>query len=322
MKAAVIQGYGGTDQFEIQDLPCPEPGSGEILIRLRAAGVNPLDWKIRQGKLRYVMPARFPLVLGFDAAGVVEAVGPEVTGFEPGDRVYAYLDRRHGGAYAGFAVTREAVAAPIPESLSFEEAAAIPLASLTALQALRDKGEVQPGDEVLINGASGGVGHFAVQIARILGARVTAVASGPHREMLLALGADRFIDYQEEDFLERDETYRIIFDVVGNLSFQECDPLLAEHGVYITTQTGPGAWLSSVKTSFAAGFSEEARKSRVIVVHPDGADLDEISGWVTRGLLRPAIDQVFPLEEIGKAHEAVESGHTRGKVVIRIEGAD
>ncbi|HEX2644850.1 MAG TPA: NADP-dependent oxidoreductase [Thermoanaerobaculia bacterium] len=321
MKAAVIQGYGGADRFEIQDLPCPEPGGGEILIRIRAAGVNPLDCKIREGNLRYVMPARFPLVLGFDAAGVVEAVGPEVTDFEPGDRVYAYLDQRHGGAYAGFAVARQAVASPIPEALSFEEAAVLPLASLTALQALRDKGEVQPADEVLIHGASGGVGHLAVQIARILGARVTAVASGPHREMLLALGADRFIDYLEEDFLDRDETYRIIFDVVGNLSFQDCDPVLAERGVYITTRTGPGAWLSAVKTSIA-GFSGEARRSRMIMVHPDGADLDEISGWVTRGLLRPVIDQVFPLEEIRQAHEAVESGHTRGKVVIRVEGAD
>jgi NADPH:quinone reductase-like Zn-dependent oxidoreductase len=322
MKAAVIRGYGGAERLEIRDMPRPEPGSGQILIRVRAAGVNPIDWKIRQGKMRLVMPARFPLVLGFDAAGVVEAVGPEVPDFEPGDRVYACLDQRHGGAYAEYALAAQAVTAAIPAALSFEEAAAIPLAALTALQALRDKANLQPGDEVLINGASGGVGHFAVQIARILGARVTGVASERQREMLLALGADRFLDYAQEDFTDGEETYRVIFDVAGNASFRECDFILAERGVYVTTQVGPASWLSSVKTRLTGLIEEKARRASLIITRPDGADLEDISRWVEKGLLRPLIDQVFPLEEIRRAHEAIESGHTRGKIVIRIEGGD
>lgn len=320
MRAAAISGYGGRERFEIRDLPRPEPGSGEILIRVRAASVNPLDWRIRSGSLRFVMPAKFPLVLGFDAAGVVEAVGPEVDRFEPGDRVYAYLDSRHGGAYAEYAVCGQAVAVEIPAVLTFEEAAAIPLASLTALQALRDKAGLEGGEEVLINGAAGGVGHFAVQIGRILGGRITAVASERNREFLLAVGAHRFLDYRQEDFTEGDVDYRVVFDVAGNRSFRECDPVLTEGGVYITTQVGPGSWLASLSTR-AAGLWGETRRSRMVVVHPDGEDLAEITRWVEQGRLRPVIDRVFPLEEIQQAHEASESGHTRGKIVIRIDEA-
>ena len=319
MKAAAIDGYGGRERLEIREVPRPKPGVGQILIRVRAAGVNPVDWKLRRGGYRLVMPARFPLVLGFDAAGVVEAVGPEVDRFEPGDRVYAFLDSRHGGAYAEYALAGQAVAAEMPESLSFEEAAAIPLAAVTALQALRDKAEIAAGDEVLINGASGGVGHFAVQIASLFGARVTAVAGERHRDFLFELGAQRFLDYRRGDFLEEDRDYRIIFDVVGNRSFAECDPVLADGGVYVTTQFNPGILLSTLKTSASALFGE-TRRARYVVVHPDGEDLDDISRWVEQGKLRPAIDKVFPLEEIQQAHEASESGHTRGKVVVRIGG--
>lgn len=319
MKAAVIGGYGGRERLEIREVPRPVPGVGQILIRVLAASVNPVDWKLRRGSFRLVMPASFPVILGFDAAGVVEAVGPEVDRFEPGDRVYAHLDNRHGGAYAEYALTGQAVAAEIPPSLTFEEAAAIPLAAVTALQALRDKGGITAGDEVLINGASGGVGHFAVQIASLFGARVTAVASERHRDFLFELGAHRFLDYRQGDFLDEDIDYRIVFDVFGNRSFAECDPVLADRGVYITTQFGPAVFLAGLKTR-ASGLFGEARRARYVVVHPDGEDLDDISRWVEQGKLRPVIDRVFPLEEIRQAHEASESGHTRGKVVVRIAG--
>lgn len=319
MKAAVIDGYGGRERLEVREIPRPEPGVGQILIRVRAASVNPIDWKLRGGGYRLVMPASFPLVLGFDAAGVVEAVGPEVDRFEPGDRVYAYLDNRHGGAYAEYALAGQAVTAEMPASLSFEEAAALPLAATTALLALRDKGGITAGDEVLINGASGGVGHFAVQIASLFGARVTAVASERHRDFLFELGAHRFLDYRQGDFLDEDFDYRIIFDVVGNRSYAECDPVLADGGVYVTTQFSPAILLSNLKTQ-ASGLFGETRRSRYIVVHPDGESLDDLSRWVEQGKLRPVVDRVFSLEEIRQAHEASESGHTRGKVVVRIAG--
>ncbi|HEV3459286.1 MAG TPA: NADP-dependent oxidoreductase, partial [Thermoanaerobaculia bacterium] len=171
MRAAVLTGYGGVERLELREVHRPEPGPGQLLVRVRAAGVNPIDWKIRQGRLRLLLPARFPLVLGFDVAGEVAAVGPEVGDFAPGDPVFAMLDSRHGGGYADYAIAGQAAAAPKPEALSWEEAAAVPLAALTALQALRDLGDLQPGEHLAVTGAAGGVGHFAVQLAAALGAR-------------------------------------------------------------------------------------------------------------------------------------------------------
>lgn len=170
MKAAVIDGYGGSDRLKVREVAEPgEPGPGQIRLRVRAASVNPVDWMIRQGSLRLVMPAKFPLILGHDAAGEVDAIGPEVTRFQPGDAVYGGIDLlRQGGSYAELALAREAALAIKPAALSFEEAAALPVAGLTALQALRDKGELASGERALINGASGGVGHLAVQIAAAL----------------------------------------------------------------------------------------------------------------------------------------------------------
>jgi len=200
MRAAVLTGYGGVDRLELREVSRPEPGSGQLLVRVRAAGVNPIDWKIRQGRLRLLLPARFPLVLGFDVAGEVAAIGPEVAEFEPGDAVYAMLDSRHGGGYAEYAVTGQATAAAKPEDLSWEEAAAVPLAALTALQALRDLADLQDGDRIAITGAAGGVGHFAVQLAAALGARVIGVAGPGHQDFVRRLGAERAVDYTREDF--------------------------------------------------------------------------------------------------------------------------
>ncbi|MFL6236461.1 MAG: NADP-dependent oxidoreductase [Thermoanaerobaculia bacterium] len=175
MKAAVIDAYGGSDRLQVREVPEPgEPGPGQIRLRVRAASVNPIDWKMRRGGLRFVMPAKFPLVLGYDVAGEVDAIGPEVTRFQVGDAVFGLVDPRSpGGAYAEMALARESSLAALPQSLSFEETAALPVAGLTALQALRDKGELVAGETVVVNGASGGVGHLAVQIAHTVGAQVT-----------------------------------------------------------------------------------------------------------------------------------------------------
>lgn len=318
MRAAVIDGYGGREKLVVREMPRPaEPASGEVLVRVRASSVNPLDWMIRRGELRFVLPMRFPLVLGFDLAGEVEAVGPEVTRFEPGDRVFGGTSNRRAGCHAELALCPESGLAPMPESLTFEEAAALPTAALAALQALRDKGEAGPGEHVLINGAAGGVGHFAVQIGRILGAEVTAVAGGRNQGFVRQLGAERSLDYEREDFTLDEETYEVVFDAVGKSSFAACEPLLADNGVYVTTRIGPAIFLAALRSSLR-GFFGETRRAAGVIVRPDGADLEILARWADQGKLRPHIEHVFPLEEILAAHEASESGHTRGKIVVRI----
>jgi NADPH:quinone reductase-like Zn-dependent oxidoreductase len=318
MRVALIDGYGGVDRLRVGEMDPPEaPGPMQVLVRVRASSVNPLDWKIRKGQLRLVMPAKLPLIPGFDLAGEVMAVGPEVTRFEPGDAVFGQTGARHGGACAGLALASDSALAGKPEALSFEEAAAIPMGGLTALQALRDQGETAAGERVLILGASGGVGHFAVQIAGILGARVTAVASGRNQEFLRSLGAEGTFDYQAQDFTDDEETYEVIFDAAGKSSYERCAPLLEKNGVYVTTEVGPRTFFAVAATRLR-GLAGEDRRARMINVRPRSEDLELLGRWAREGRLRPVIDQVFSLDEIRQAHEAVESGHTRGKIVVRI----
>ena len=318
MRAAVVEGYGAVERVQVRELEPPgEPGPGEVLVRVRASSLNPLDGKIRRGRLRFISPAKFPLIPGFDLAGEVEAVGPEVTRFAPGDPVFGQTGRRHGGACAELALALEPALAAKPETLSFEEAAAVPMGGLTALQALRDVGELAAGERVLINGASGGVGHFAVQIARIVGARITAVASGRNQELLRGLGAERTIDYQTQDLLDDDGTYQVIFDAAGRSSYDLCAPLLADRGVYVTTEVGPGTFLSVV-TNRARNLFGEDRRARMVNVQARAADLDLLGRWIREQRLSPEIDRIFPLGEIREGFAALESGHTRGKIVVRI----
>jgi NADPH:quinone reductase-like Zn-dependent oxidoreductase len=321
MRAAVIDGYGGSDRFRLAEVPIPTPGSGQVLLRVRAAGVNPLDWKIRRGRLRLLRPARFPLILGFDAAGEVAAVGPEVTLFAPGDAVFGFLDGPHGGGYAEYALARESALALLPGELSFEEAAALPLAGLTALQGLRDRGELAAGERVLIHGAAGGVGHLAVQVAAALGAEVTAVASGRRETFVRGLGAARFFAREEDDFTLLDETFDVVFDAVGKSSYKSCAPLLApDGGVYVTTRVGPISWLWEGITTLGR-LAGSRRRARSVNVRPDGRGLDLLARLVREGFprpLRPRLDLVVPLAEVARAHAASESGATRGKIVLRV----
>lgn len=318
MKAAVLDGYGGTERFSLREVDAPEPGVGELLIRVRAAAVNPIDVRIRRGRLRFLRPARFPLILGYDAAGEVVAVGPEVSRFTPGDFVFAMLDRPHGGAYAQYAVTSETSAAPLPPSLTLDEAAALPLAGLTALQALRDQGGIEAGERVLIVGAAGGVGHFAVQIAKALGAQVTAVASGRNLPLLWELGADRTIDYTRADWTADEGTFEVVFDAVGAGSFPTASPLLAEEGVYVSTLPGPGA-LSWVVRSAVSALWGDRRRARVVMVRPNGENLAYLARLAAQGQLKPKIEKIFPLAEIARAHELSEGGHVRGKIVLAVD---
>ncbi|HSN87341.1 MAG TPA: NAD(P)-dependent alcohol dehydrogenase, partial [Thermoanaerobaculia bacterium] len=265
MRAVVIDGYGGSDRLDVREVPDPgPPGTGQVLVRVRATSVNPVDWKIRRGSLRLVLPARVPLILGFDAAGEVVDIGPEVTRFQVGDPVFGAIDtRRTGGAYAELALAREDALTGLPASLSFEEAAALPVAGLTALQALRDKGELVAGERVAINGGSGGVGHLAIQIARALGADVTATASHRNQQFLRDLGAHQAIDYEEEDVTAEDDVWDVLFDAVGTLSYRDVEPSLARGGgIHVTTS---GAFLWAVITA-VQGLLGQKKRSRLVMV--------------------------------------------------------
>jgi NADPH:quinone reductase-like Zn-dependent oxidoreductase len=319
MKGAVIDGYGGSDRLRVRDLPEPAaPAPGQVLLRVKAAGVNPVDWKIRRGSLRLVMPMRFPLVLGYDVAGEVEAVGPEVTRFQPGDPVYGFCAPSQGGAYAERALAREGALALKPASLSFAEAAALPVAGLTALQGLRDKGELAKGERAVINGAAGGVGHFAVQIAVAMGAAVAGVASRGNLDFVRSLGATEAIDYEEEDFAGRDDAWDVILDAVGNRSYQDCEPSLAsDGGIYVTTQPGPRPFLNALFTG-VGGLLGQKKRARWISVNHFADDLALLAHLVDQGRVRPDIQQVFALEQAGAAHDLSATGRVRGKLVLSL----
>ena len=320
MKAASLESYGGSDRLVVREVPDPgPPGPGQVVVRARAASVNPVDWKIRKGSLRFVMPAKFPLILGFDVAGEIDAVGPEVTRFQPGDPVFGGVDVvKQGGSYAELVLAREAALAPMPGALSFEEAAALPTAGQTALQALRDKGELVAGERVLVNGASGGVGHLAVQIASALGARVTGVASGRNLEFVRGLGAHEAIDYEAEDFISRDETWDVIFDTVATSNYRDCEPVLSEKGgIYVTTGFYPRLPIEMAITTLGGLFGQGTR-ARPIVVKHRAEDLAVLERLANQGRLRPEIQEVFPLERIAQAHDLSETGRVRGKLAVRI----
>ena len=326
MRAIVAHGHGGPKLLRMEKVERPEARGKKVLIEVHAAGVNPVDWRIRRGDLRplsYLMPRRVP---GRDVAGVVVDVGEEVRGFEVGDRVFAMLDGASGGGYAEYAVAGEDAIAPIPENLTFEEGAAVPLAALTAVQAIRntlrevtrsaphacDTGELAR-RRVLINGASGGVGTFAVQFAKISGAVVTAVCSAESAALARDLGADHVVDYEEEDFARHEERYDVIFDVVGNRSFGVCKRALRPTGVYVTTEPGPRNFLSQVATIPAH------KKARVVLVEPSGEHLALLKQLFEAGRLRVVLDSVYPLEEVAEAHAHGETGHARGKIVLSVD---
>ena len=326
MRAILARGHGGPKVLRTEEVQRPEARGSKVLIEVRAAGVNPVDWRLRRGELRplsSLMPRHVP---GRDVAGVVAAVGDEVRGFAVGDRVFAMLDGVSGGGYAEYAVAGEEAVAAMPENLSFEEAAAVPLAALTAVQAIRDAlrevvrnaphacdtGELAR-RKVLVNGASGGVGTFAVQFAKISGAEVTAVCSAGSAALAGELGADHVVDYEEEDFARHEDWYDVIFDVVGNRSFGACRRALSSAGVYVTTEPGPRNFLSQLATMPAH------KKARVVLVKPSGEELSLLKQLFEAGRLRVVLDSVYPFEEAAEAHAHGEAGHARGKIVLRVD---
>jgi len=317
MRAALYDRYGGPDVLEVREIEAPRPQDGQLLVRVWGAGVNPVDWKIRTGSLRPFAGATFPMIPGSDLAGEVAEVASGVSRFQPGDPVFAMLQPTAGGACAEQAVVAETAAARMPENLSFEQAAAVPMAALTALQGLRDKGRIAPGMRVLVNGGSGGVGSFAIQIAHALGATVTAVASGRHLELLRELGAEEAIDYTREDFTRRDQVWDLVLDTVSNRSFPEAARVLSREGRLVSLLPSPGRLLALVATR-VAGCLGYGKRAELEVVRSRGDELDEIREWIEAGEVRPVIHASFPLEEIARAHAESETGHARGKIVVTL----
>ncbi|RYU82902.1 NAD(P)-dependent alcohol dehydrogenase [Hymenobacter persicinus] len=314
MNAIFFTQYGSADVLQYGTLPTPTPRPDQILVRVRASSVNPIDWKIRSGAMKLITGSDFPKVPGRDVAGEVAAVGANVTRCKAGDRVYG-MAAGIQGANAEYALLDESAFAFIPEASSFEQAAAIPLGALTALQALHHHGQLLSGDRVLINGASGGVGSFAVQMAKALGAgEVTGVCGPDNAELVSSLGADRILNHHEHDFTRDLSRYDLVFDAVAKSSYLAARPALRRNGRYVSTAPEPKA---AVTGAVAAAFSD--KKQSVFLAANRGTDLALITAWLGAGTLRPIIDRVFPLAETAAAHRYSESGKAAGKIVLSVE---
>ena len=314
MKAAVIHAFGPTDQLEIVDLPRPQRQPEEILVRVKAAAVNPKDTFIRKGYLKDFSGANFPMQTGFDFAGEIAAAADDAEAPAVGTAVFGMLDSWEGKTCAEYLAVQPHQLAAMPAALSFEEAAALPLVCSTALQALRDQAGIQAGHTVCINGAAGGVGSVGVRIAKILGAEVTGIASAGNHDFLRALGADHCVDYNATDITQTDYRFDIFFDVFGNQPFDKVKPILKPKGVWVSTVLQPHVFKSVEETQNSTG-----QRAQLVVVAARRADLDQIRQWVDAGRLKPIIQEIFPLEKIGAAHAQQETKHTRGKLVIRID---
>ncbi len=310
MKALVINQFGGPEQLRIQETPIPGRGKGEVLVRVHAAGVNPVDFKIRNGSMKFIAGKSFPRILGGDIAGVVEQAD-EKSEFRTGDKVFAMLNIK-GGGYAEFVSVKERQLCRIPEGLKMAEAAATPLAALTAYQALKKGGDIKPGDRVLVNGASGGVGHFAVQIAKAQGAYVTGVCSTRNTEFVRDLGADQVIDYITDDFTRQKTTYNKVFDAVAKSSFIKCRKIMDKEGNYITTLPNKGLFLFQ-----SLNFTRD-KKAGFIMVKPSGGDLQIIADYFEEGKLKVNVQKEFSLEEGAQAHKMIETERVRGKIVLSL----
>jgi NADPH:quinone reductase-like Zn-dependent oxidoreductase len=324
MTAVVYRCYGSPQVMNLEQIARPTPADDRVLVRVHAASVNPLDWHYVQGKPYLMRPmagfgAPSDIRLGVDFAGIVEAVGRSVTRFKPGDQVYGGAD----GAFAQYVTPRaEGSMALMPANMSFEQAATVPIAAVTALQALRDQGHLKPGQKVLINGASGGVGTFAVQIAKDMGAEVTGVCSGRNTAMVQSIGADHVIDYTREDFTRGPVRYDLILDTVGTHSISDYRRVLTRGGALVIVG-GPSdnAWLGpmtgALKAMTVAPFVRE--KLVFFMAQLNKQDLEVLRAMMESGKLTPVIDRRYPLAQTREALAYLLQGHARGKVVINVE---
>jgi NADPH:quinone reductase-like Zn-dependent oxidoreductase len=325
MKAIVYHDYGSPDVLRLEEVEKPVPNDNQLLIRVRAVSVNPLDWHFMEGIPYVGRPLAFGFIkpevtrLGVDYAGTVEAVGKNVTDFKPGDEVYG----NKFGAFAEYVVATDKALALKPVNLTFEQSASLPVAAITALQALRDHGKLQPGQKVLINGASGGVGTFAVQIAKSFDAEVTGVCSGRNAEMVRSLGADHVIDYTKEDFTGRAERYDLILDNVGSQPLSGFRRVLVPKGKYIVIGGGgvndsrwAGPMIGVIKMLMLKPFVSQEMK--MMLAEMNGKDLTVLTDLIQAGKVKPVIDRTYPSSQLPEAMRYLEEGHARGKVVVTV----
>lgn len=310
MHALVIHSFGGPEVLKYDELPRPEPNDDQVLVRVVAAALNPVDTAVRQGYMRQRTGEKFPMIIGYDIAGVVEKAGAKVTKLKPGDAVYAYLTLA-GGGYAEYAVASESEAVRKPKALTFEEAAAVPLAGETAWQALIDTAKLQSGQTVLIHGGSGGVGSLAVQIAKARGAKVIATASTANQETLKQLGVDQAIDYTQTKFEEQVKDVDVVLDTVGKDTLTRSYDAVKKGGIVVTIAGKPDQ------------AEAEKRGIRVASIRTEqkAESLDELTKLAEAEKLKPIVSQVLPLSEGAKAQEQVATRHTRGKIVLKVADA-
>jgi len=304
MKAIQIHQYGHADQLALQRVPRPKTGKGQILVKIHDAGVNPVDWKIREGYMKEVRPSSFPLTMGQDFSGEVMAVGKEISGFRKGDNVFGFAQ----GTYAEFALTSPDALAHMPKSLDFVAAAAIPTAGLTAWQLVMDVAKVSKNQTILIHGAAGGVGSFAVQFAKKAGARIIATASRDDSDYLQDLGAEQVIDYKTERFEDKVGDLDTVIDLVGGDTLKRSYGSVKKNGLIVTT-VGPAD-------------ETEAKKHGIrvlqFVMKRNSGELEQIARLVDEGSIKPRISKIMPLNEAKEAEDLSQSGHPHGKVILRI----
>ncbi len=323
MKAIVYRTYGSPTVLKFEEIEKPTPAPNEVLLKVHAASVNPYDWHFMRGLpylIRLFAGLTKPKVtrLGADVAGRVEAVGDSVMRFKPGDAVFGTAQ----GAFAEYVCTPESKLALKPENVTFEQAASVPMAACTALMGLRDKGHIKAGQQVLINGAAGGVGTFALQIARLYGAVVTGVCSERNVEMVRSIGADHVIDYTQEDFTRSGQRYDLILDAIGNRSFPDMKRILNPDGIVVMAGGAAGGWMigtlaRAVRARVRSQFGR--RKFIGMLARIDKHDLAMLHELMTVGKIQPVIDRCYELSEVPDAVRHVEEGHARGKVVITLQ---
>jgi alcohol dehydrogenase len=332
MKAFVVDRYGRKNGVRAGDMPVPELREDDVLIQIHAAGVNPLDSKIRDGEFKLLLPYRLPLILGHDLAGVVVRVGPHVRRFKPGDEVYARPHKDRIGTFAEFIAVKEDGVALKPTSLSMEEAASMPLVGLTAWQALIEKGQLAKGQKVLIHAGSGGVGTFAIQLAKHVGATVATTASAANAEWLKQLGADVVIDYKKDDFAAILKDYDVVLDTQGGNTLEKSLRVLKPGGKLIgiagppdpdfAKEIGASLFLKTAMRFLSYRIRKAAKRHHVsysfLFMRANGEQLGQIAALVDAGAIKPVIDRVFPFESTNEALAYVERGRVKGKVVVKM----
>lgn len=307
MKAVRIHSYGGPEALVYEEAPKPEAAAGEVLIRVHAAGVNPLDWKVREGYLKDIH--KLPLIPGWDVSGVVETIGTDVTDFKPGAEVYGLLDITHNGAYAEYVAAKALYMAFKPKEIDHVHTAAVPVAALAAWESLFDLADLSKGQTVLIHGATGGVGHFAVQMAKWKGALVIGTTSGDNVDFASEIGVDEAIDYQTTRFEDVVCNIDVVLDLIGGDTQKRSWQVLKKGGVLV----------SSVGISSPEVATEHGVQAKELLAHPDAKELTRIATLIDAGVLKPIVNTVLPLSETRKAHELIQTGQVRGKIVLKIK---